>query len=178
MRRGFLTSPRERKKKTPTAAEPTEKRDRSDSHELVVYDPHFSRRLKSLLFGHGVLALLERPPALLSDTVPLLVSYMDSATLLRSSTVCVRWSRLCQRDVYWAAIVRDESRRSVTRRRRDAQPTPDGSRYALDPDEVDPPPKPVKTLWLTMRRAFRSLLAESAPSPGPLPALATPIAVY
>lgn len=159
MRRGFLTSPRERKKKAARPAETAEtKRDRSDSHELVVYDPHFSRRLRSLLYGHGVLTRLERPPALLADTVPLLVSYMDAATLLAASSVCGRWATLCQRDVYWAAIVRDE--------------------YALDPDEVDPPPKPVKALWLTMRRAFRALLVSANAAPGPLPAPSPPIAVH
>ena len=49
--------------------------------------------------------------------------------------------------------------------------------YSLDPGSLDPPPRPVKQLWFSMRRAFRSLLSDTrAPSaPGmnrPLPVLA------
>lgn len=135
------------------------RRRRADSREMVVYDPHYSKRLHTLLHGHCALTLLERPPALLADTVPLTVSYMDSATLLASAKVCARWSRLCGKDVYWRNIVKEE--------------------YALDSDQVDPPPTPVKKLWLHLRRAFRALLVESAAPSGaaPLPALAAPIRV-
>ena len=105
----------------------------SDSQELVLYDPYWAQRLHQLVYGGEMLSLslMVQPPVLLSDTIPLLVSYMDSSTIVTSECVSKHWREICMRDVYWKSIVRQE--------------------YALCPSSLDPPPTPVKELWLKMR---------------------------
>ena len=88
--------------------------------------------------------------------------YFDSASLLAAGVVSRHWHSIATADQFWRVIVRED--------------------YSLDPACIDPPPRPVKALWLKMRRAFRSLLAsDAAPPPAcaqPLPVLPDRIVVH
>ena len=79
-----------------------------------------------------------------------------------TSVVSRHWHSIATADQFWRVIVRED--------------------YSLDPACIDPPPRPVKALWLKMRRAFRSLLAaDAAPPPAcaqPLPVLPDRIVVH
>ncbi len=39
--------------------------------------------------------------------------------------------------------------------------------YAVDSDDLRPPPRPVKQLWLAMRRAFRAVVRSEGAMPMP-----------
>ena len=137
-------------------------RARAESNEIVLYDPSLMARINHLVFG-GILTLFSPgEPALLEDNVPTLVSYFDSASLLAAGVVSRHWHSIATADQFWRVIVRED--------------------YSLDPACIDPPPRPVKALWLKMRRAFRSLLAsDAAPPPAcaqPLPVLPDRIVVH
>ena len=75
-------------------------------------------------------------PRVVTDCVPIVHSYMQPLQLLKSACVCKDWTEIAARDVYWERLVRRD--------------------YAVDADDLRPPPRPVKQLWLAMRRAFRA----------------------
>lgn len=75
---------------------------------------------------------------LVEDTVPTMVSFMDSSSLLAAAVVCHGWRKIASRDDFWTTILRVE--------------------FAIEVDSLEPAPKPLKRLWIQMRRTFRSLL--------------------
>ncbi|KAJ8599079.1 hypothetical protein CTAYLR_007615 [Chrysophaeum taylorii] len=78
---------------------------------------------------------------LIEDTVPTLLSYMDSATLLTAAAVCQDWRNLATRDDLWDRILKLE--------------------FSIQADSLNPAPRPLKRLWIQMRRTFRYLLVSS-----------------
>lgn len=69
---------------------------------------------------------------LLADTVPTLFSYMDSTTLITAAVVCHGWRTLATCDVLWQRILKLE--------------------FSIEADSLAPPPRPLKRLWIQMRR--------------------------
>uniref|UniRef100_A0A7S3K6P7 F-box domain-containing protein n=1 Tax=Aureoumbra lagunensis TaxID=44058 RepID=A0A7S3K6P7_9STRA len=75
---------------------------------------------------------------LIEDTIPILISYFDSYTLLTSSVVSRSWLDFSNRDEFWRAVLKKE--------------------YEIDITSLHPPPKRTKLLFMNMKRAFRALL--------------------
>ena len=70
---------------------------------------------------------------------------MQPLQLLKSACVCKDWTEIAARDCYWERLVRRD--------------------YAVDADDLRPPPRPVKQLWLAMRRAFRAVVRSESSMP-------------
>ena len=166
-------------------------RARSESRELVLYDQRWTERVHHLVFGGIMTLFYGGEPVLLEDNVPMLVSFMDSASLLPAGAVSRHWNRIATSDSRRPRPrgnleTREPKRLGVDRARARRRRRTDRclrlagywrvivrEDYSVDPSSIDPPPRPVKALWLKMKRAFRSLLAEQAPPPpgvrAPLP---------
>ena len=130
-------------------------RERSDSTELVLYDPWCGLLPRHPLLSSYFLTLAVEP-RVVTDCVPIVHSYMQPLQLLKSACVCKDWTEIAARDVYWERLVRRD--------------------YAVDADDLRPPPRPVKQLWLAMRRAFRAVVRSEGAMPpmrmrGDLPAV-------
>ena len=130
-------------------------RERSDSTELVLYDPWCGLLPRHPLLSSYFLTLAVEP-RVVTDCVPIVHSYMQPLQLLKSACVCKDWTEIAARDCYWERLVRRD--------------------YAVDADDLRPPPRPVKQLWLAMRRAFRAVVRSEGAMPpmrmrGDLPAV-------
>ena len=123
-------------------------RERSDSTELVLYAPWCGLLPRHPLLSSYFLTLAVEP-RVVTDCVPIVHSYMQPLQLLKSACVCKDWTEIAARDCYWERLVRRD--------------------YAVDADDLRPPPRPVKQLWLAMRRAFRAVVrSEGAMPPMPM----------
>ena len=93
------------------------------------------------MFIHAAHQMMENVcEKMIQDTVPQMISYLDSATLLAAATVSHLWREIATRDEFWQAILKVE--------------------FSLDSADLDPPILPIKRLWLHMRRGLRALLTQ------------------
>ena len=96
-------------------------RERSDSTELVLYDPWCGLLPRHPLLSSYFLTLAVEP-RVVTDCVPIVHSYMQPLQLLKSACVCKDWTEIAARDCYWERLVRRD--------------------YAVDADDLRPPPRP------------------------------------
>ena len=75
-------------------------RERSDSTELVLYDPWCGLLPRHPLLSSYFLTLAVEP-RVVTDCVPIVHSYMQPLQLLKSACVCKDWTEIAARDVYW-----------------------------------------------------------------------------
>ena len=101
-------------------------------------------RLLPRTLAELVLPPLAVEPRVVTDCVPIMHSYMQPLQR-KSACVCKDWTEIAARDVYWERLVRRD--------------------YAVDADDLRPPPRPVKQLWLAMRRAFRAVVRSEGAMP-------------
>lgn len=80
----------------------------------------------------NALLFIQSCEKLLEDTMPTLFSYMDSTTLITAAVVCHGWRTLATCDVLWQRILKLE--------------------FSIEADSLAPPPRPLKRLWIQMRR--------------------------
>lgn len=111
-------------------------RERSDSTELVPYDPWCGLLPRHPLLSSYFLAVAAEPKVV-TDCVPIVHAYMCPVQLLKAACVCKGWTEIAARDIYWERLVKRD--------------------YCLDAEDLRPRPRPVKQLWLAMRRAFRAV---------------------
>ena len=80
-------------------------RERSDSTELVLYDPWCGLLPRHPLLSSYFLTLAVEP-RVVTDCVPIVHSYMQPLQLLKSACVCKDWTEIAARDCYWERLVR------------------------------------------------------------------------
>jgi len=77
-------------------------------------------------------------PALVSDIVPHILSYMDAITLSRASSTCRSWNRLANSNELWNELCKEK--------------------FGILASELTPPPDPTRVLYvmshLRMKEAF------------------------
>lgn len=86
------------------------------------------------------------PPALLSDIIPHILSYMDAITLSRASSTCRSWNTLANSNELWNELCKEK--------------------FGILASELTPPPDPTRVLYvmshLRMKEAFYGVAAASS----------------